>query len=254
MEQKQTSKSINKWIVSAVVVAVIALVTVAVVPQVVQAQDVTPTTPQDSETTTQDSDTATEQVPPPGRREFGMPEPGRHGRFVSDSEYQALVAEALGISVEELQAAYEQADKAALEQAVANGDITAEQAEMIQAQEALRSYLDKDALMAQALGITVEELQAARDAGKSTATLLDELGLTAAEVQTALQAAYEQAIQQAVSDGVITQAQADTILAENHGFRLPGFDKGGRGRHGGFPGMPDDSTAPSVETSPIGGL
>jgi len=34
-------------------------------------------------------------------------------------------------------------------------------AEMIQAQEALRSYLDKDALMAQALGITVEELQAA---------------------------------------------------------------------------------------------
>jgi len=79
MEQKQTSKSINKWIVSAVVVAVIALVTVAVVPQVVQAQDVTPTTPQDSETTTQDSDTATEQVPPPGRREFGMPEPGRHG-------------------------------------------------------------------------------------------------------------------------------------------------------------------------------
>ena len=120
--------------------------------------------------------------------------PGFDRHFGSDIDYQALLAEALGITVEELQAAEQQAYSAALDQAVTNGDLTQDEADLMLAQQALKGYIDPEALQAKALGITVEELQAARDAGKSMSTLIDELGLTPAAVRTAQQAAYEEAL------------------------------------------------------------
>ena len=61
----------------------------------------------------------------------------------------------------------------------------------------------------------------------------------------------EAAVQQAVTDGVITQAQADEILADD-GFSLfgrgdrgghHGGGRGGRGGHGFFsPTLPDSTT------------
>ena len=66
-----------------------------------------------------------------------------------------------------------------------NGDLTQDEADLMLAQQALKGYIDPEALQAKALGITVEELQAARDAGKSMSTLIDELGLTPAAVRTA---------------------------------------------------------------------
>jgi hypothetical protein len=138
----------------------------------------------------------------------------------------ALLAEALGITTEELQAAREQANQAAIEQAVAEGLITQEQADEMaekkQTAEALQSYLGRDVLLAQALGMTVEELQAAYDEGKSLSDLLSEKGLDAAAVRENLQAAREAALAQAVEDGVITQEQADELAERGAGKRGPG--------------------------------
>jgi hypothetical protein len=74
--------------------------------------------------------------------------------------------------------------------------------------------------------------------------------------QFAMQSAFEAAVKQAVTDGVITQAQADLILknASGMGFGFQGgfggpggFGgfRGGRGRHGWFGGG-----APSIPQSP----
>ena len=242
-------KKWNVWktAITAAVVGAIAIGVMSFAPQLVQAQDTGTTTTQTSA--------------PFGR---GLPGFDRH-MFGSDIDYDALLAEALGISVEELQAAQQQAYSAALDQAVENGDLTAEEADLIRAQQALKASIDPEALQAEALGLTVEELQAARDAGTSMSDILTEQGLTSAEYRTALQAAYEAAVQQAVSDGVITQEQADLVLSS--GMRvLPGMEPfgrnggpGGRGGHGGHggpegfgePGMfgsPDDSTAPEPTT------
>jgi hypothetical protein len=123
----------------------------------------------------------------------------------------ALLAEALDISVKELQAAREQANQAALEQALAEGIITQEQADQMAVRKDLQSYLDRNALLAEALGMTAEELQAAFDEGKTLSDLLGEQGLDAATVRENMQAAFEAAIAQAVEDGVITQEQADAL-------------------------------------------
>ena len=165
---------------------------------------------------------------------FGGPM-GRGFKGVSDSEIDGntLLANALGISVEELDAARETANQAAIDQALEEGLITQEQVdqmrareEQMQARKDVQSYLDRNTLLAKALGMTVEDLQAALAEGKSLSTLMGEKGLDAATVRENLQAAYEAAIAQAVEDGVITQEQADQMQSG------PGMMPGGRG--GGF--------------------
>jgi len=155
---------------------------------------------------------------------------GRAGEFSDAVDYDALLAQALGISVEELQSAREEAQSAMLAQAVEEGLLTQEQADLILARRALQSYLDPEALFAEALGITVEQLQGYRDEGLSLSEILAESGMTAVEAREALQAAREAAFQQAVDDGAITQDQADQILDD--GFLGGCF--GGLGHHGGF--------------------
>lgn len=243
MEDKlnQGKRPLIRLLLALLVVGVLISGAVAVVPQVVQAQDETPQPP-----------------------EAGMPAPGglrgfeRMGKpgFGDSGKYDAYLAEALGITVEELQAARAKAEQTMLEQAVADGEITAEQAAMIKAREALRSYIDREALTAKALGISVEELQAAREEGKSMQALIEELGLDADTVREAMQTAYEEAVQQAVEDGVITQAQADQFLSGDRGMGgfgggKPGF--GGRGSgHGGRGWYVQPN--PDVQTTPEGGL
>ncbi len=155
-----------------------------------------------------------------------------HGVFGPDSgiNYDELLANALGISVDKLEAARQQAESDLLAQAVANGTLTQEQADMIKARQALQSYLDPNALFAQALGISTAQLQTYRDQGMTLSQILAQVGKTAVEVRDAEQAAYQAAVAKAVSDGVITQAQADQILAG--GFR----GAGGFGCGAGFSG------------------
>lgn len=168
-----------------------------------------------------------------GKRGFGG-----HGRFGfgTSFDYDAFIADELGVTVEELQAARQAAAEAALDQAVAEGVITEEQAELMKARHALMGYIDKQGLLAAALGIDVADLETARQEGKSIPYLMGELGLDPAEVRDALQAAYEDAVQGAVDEGVISEAQAEDILENGFAGQMFGGRGGGFGRHGGFGG------------------
>ncbi len=155
----------------------------------------------------------------------------------SDLSREELLANALGITVEELEIAQAEAREAALVQAVEDGKITAEEADLIRAQWRLKTHIDHDALVAAALGITVEDLEAARDAGQDVRDLLEELGIDHETFKANLDAAYTAAVQAAVDAGVVTQDEADAILAGDVG-RGPGGDDGGRGHRP--PGPPRD--------------
>ncbi|MBN1642061.1 MAG: hypothetical protein JXA09_12570 [Anaerolineae bacterium] len=175
---------------------------------------------------------------------------GRRPKDVTSStiDEEALLAEALGITVDALQEARQEANQAAIAQAIADGLITQEQADQMQSRRDLERYLDKNTLLAQALGMTVEELESAYDADKTLSDLLSETGLDAATVRDRLQEAYQSAIAQAVADGVITQAQADELLDRPFGAPALGGPMGdrmgGRGGHRGLPGgCPPDPDA-----------
>ena len=163
-----------------------------------------------------------------------------HGRgdrfgFGTSFDYDTFIAEELGVSVADLQAARQAAHEAALEQAVAEGVVTAEQAELIKARQALTQYIDKEEMLATALGITTAELEAARQEGKSLPYFLGELGLDPADIKDAMQSAHEDAVQQAVDDGVITDSQAEQLQEYGFGSRGSGMRGGGIHGQGGPP-------------------
>jgi hypothetical protein len=165
----------------------------------------------------------------PGMRDIGQR--GRPG-FGTNFDFEAFIAEELGVTVAELQAARQAAQAAALDQAVAEGIISEEQAELIKAGQALRGYIDHQEILSQALGIDPADLEAAREEGKSIPYLMGELGLEPEEFQAALQSAYEDALQQAVADGVITDSQAEQLQENGLGGRglgMRGFGFHGRG-------------------------
>jgi len=178
------------------------------------------------------------------------------GGGVSDQD----LADALGIPLASLQTAYQTATAEALEQAVAAGLITQAQADEL-AQRGLNgrhlgrfpglqgSTIDYNALLAQALGISTDELQAASQ--KAYTTSLDRAVQngqvtqeqadaakgryalsTSSKFIDAMRSAFEAAVNQAVTDGLITQAQADQILQDSADMGFPGL----RGGFGGFDG------------------
>lgn len=138
--------------------------------------------------------------------------PLRGGRFGGFGVMGELLAEELGISVEALQVAQEEAHAARLAQMVEDGEITQEEADLIAARKAVRSYLD------------VEGMQAAA------------------------QEAYEAAVNEALDAGEITQELADQLLSD--AAAGPGFGgfggHRGHGSHGGRGMMPHgNSGSPS---------
>lgn len=172
---------------------------------------------------------------------------------------QAL-ADALGISVEDLQAAYEAAAQTAREQSISealeSGLITQEQAdEMLSTEDGFGrgrrggsgfAGADLDALVAAELGISEEDFQAAQEevfTVRIEQALADgNMTQTAADLALARHAAgnyfeqarsdaYQNAVQNALDDGAISQVQADLLLENMEG----GF--GGR-PFGGLDGMP----------------
>jgi hypothetical protein len=234
----------------------------------------------DTETPAEESDTPV--VPEEGTRPFGF---GRHEGFGAQAgidQGQAL-ADALGITLEELQAAQETAHAAQIAQMVTDGLLTQEQADQILSGEARfhggRGHFGGSGeALAEALGITVEALQAAQnevqaarlaamvEAGVITQEQADMMAARQAVqdyvdregLQAAIQSAYEEAVAQALADGVITQEQADALLSNidniggfgGRGFGFdggPGFGghgpHGGRGPHGG-PGFQGNGFAP----------
>lgn len=79
---------------------------------------------------------------------------------------------------------------------------------------------------AQALGITPEELAARRQAGDTLWTIAQEKGLTAKQFQTMMITARTNAINQAVADGELTQAQADFMLQHMGSMMDNGYGPG----------------------------
>ena len=219
---------------------------------------------------------------------------GERGGFSNQDQ-----ATALGITVDELNTAYQTANAALLKQAVTDGLITQAQADEITSNGAAfplggrwadwlnQKGLDYDTFLAQALGITTDELQAAHlkafnvridqavTNGNLTQSQADLLkGQYAlyrnAAFQASMKSAYESAVKQAVTDGVITQAQADQILANSsglnflgpkgmelsgmRGLRINGGHRGG-GPNGFGPkdqagGAPADTATPGATTTP----
>ncbi len=205
--------------------------------------------------------------------DWGLPGDGS-SRF---DGYEEALAEALGIDVEELQAAYQAVRETLIQQAVDEGMLTQEQADALLSGERPEGGhpeapaegerpdgvgpgprggigfhtggADVNALLADELGITVEELQAAQQEAHAAviAQVVEDGTLTQDEadlmqarsavqsyVADALAAAYKDAVQQALADGAITQAQVDLLL-ENAAQ--------GMGGPGGFhehPGMRGD--------------
>ena len=85
------------------------------------------------------------------------------GFLVGDDaiDHQALLAEELGISVSELEAAKEDAADLAIQAKIDSGQLTEEQAEMLQAHMALKDYIDKAEMFEDATGLTPEEFRQA---------------------------------------------------------------------------------------------
>lgn len=223
-----------------------------------------------------------------GPRDMG---PGERAGVDGD----ALLAEALGITVEELDAAREvartKAADEALAQAVTDGKLTQAQANALKELQSLGNGRlmarlpmvgNYDTHLAEALGVTEEQLEAARDAahqagieqavadGTITQEQADEMLTRLAlkdYVQAEMETAFETAIQNAVADGVITQEQADEILSQEQnrfgrgmrggllewqdGMRRPGgFDGGMRdGRPGMRGGAMDDGFGPKSQSN-----
>ncbi len=164
-----------------------------------------------------------------GGKGFGFPGARRGSKDVSSStiDEEALLAKALGVTVDQLQAARDKANVAAIEEAVKAGTITQAQADEMLSQQKLQSYLNRDTLLAKALGMTAKELQAAYAEGKTLSSLMSERGLNAATVRSKLTTAYQEALAQAVKDGVITQEKADEMKND------PGWGLGRGGPMGG---------------------
>jgi hypothetical protein len=98
------------------------------------------------------------------------------------------------------------------------------------------------AAMAEAFGMTPEEIQAAHDAGKTMWDIAEEQGLSADEFQALMIEARTKALEQAVAGGLITQEQADWMLSRMNQQFAAGYGPGsgacdGTGRRGGGPGM-----------------
>jgi hypothetical protein len=166
------------------------------------------------------------------------------------------LADALGITQADLQAAQTKAHEAEIKQAVSDKLITQEQADAMLNKTGGRggvrvdlkgANVNHEKSLAAALGITVEQLQAAEGTaakaelaqavtdGRITQVQADQITAEQAlQKYIADKGLFKGAVDSAVQARVITQAQADTILAQ---ARPGAFGLGGLGR-GGFDGGP----------------
>lgn len=192
------------------------------------------------------------------------------------------LADALGITIDALNTAYQNAYAAALKQAVTDGLITQAQADELATNGnafpfgnrwgdwLTKNGLDFNKYLADALNITEAALktafQTAYNASIDQQVTNGNLTQTQADLmkgqyalyndstfQSSMQSAFSSAITAAVSLGVITQAQADQILSNSSNMFLPGMggmgDLGGRGGphgHGGGFMLNNNTLQPSA--------
>jgi len=155
---------------------------------------------------------AAQDDPPPDAPPQRIVDPTQ-GKAYKDA-FDRAMADELGISVDNLLAAREAAKEAALDALVEDGTISQEQADAFRERQALleRIRKERDTILADQLGISVEDLQAAREEGQTIRDLAQEQGLNLLEFQINVETAFENRILELVDQGVITEQQARGLL------------------------------------------
>jgi hypothetical protein len=197
---------------------------------------------------------------------------GSSSPFDFATKFREALAGVLGISVDEYNAAVDKAEKQTVDQAVTDGWLTQDQAELLQwrmDQEATRGLdggkgfgmfgrgmggpmgmgFGGDNLYSVAagkLGMKLTELLTELQGGKSIADVAKEKGVDTQTIIDAYVAQVKETLVKSVADGNITQKQADyqleqitqrvTDQMDNTGVGGP-MDGGRHGRGMGFPGM-----------------
>jgi hypothetical protein len=210
----------TRWLVTGLAIAAIAVAALAIAPLTSFAQtgsgSDTPATPAAPE------EPAAPKTYGRGGMHADMPMFGGFGaRGAMLEQHQAYLAETLGITVEELQAAQEEAHAAMVAQAVEDGVITQEQADLMAARQAFRTYMaDADAQSA------ADALAAAVEAGAITQEQAD-----------LLSAQMSQGGRGGMFGGMMERGMR--MFGDREGGM---FNRGGRGdfHHHGMPGMPWD--------------
>jgi hypothetical protein len=104
----------------------------------------------------------------------------------------------------------------------------------------MAEYQDEmHAAIAEALGLSVEEFDAALDSGQTVWQIAEAQGVSVETLQDAMQAAHADVLAQAVADGTLTQEQADAILSNiGTGFATGGGRgvRSGSGMRGSYDG------------------
>lgn len=106
--------------------------------------------------------------------------------------------------------------------------------------------------LAEKLGLTSDELTAEVNSGKTIAQIAEENGVSSTDLVAALETAHQESLAQAMTDGTLTQEQADSMLAQMSGryeWMLDNMGSGGMmngrvgagGCHGNLNGSPTDA-------------
>ncbi len=158
---------------------------------------------------------------------------GRAGRWCQAYLRDRRQAEALGVTVEQLRASRLEAAKARLEQAYSQGRLSQAEYEAQLAWLQVRAeYLDPEALLARALGLSVDEVREACTSGKTLRDLLQEQGLDARTFRQQMKEAAVTQVLQALQDGKLTQEQLVRLLLRQELRHRRGGASEGRGKHG----------------------
>ncbi len=104
----------------------------------------------------------------------------------------------------------------------------------------MAQYRDEmHAAIAKALGLSVEEFEAALASGQTVWQIAEAQGVSVEALQSAMQTAHADILAQAVADGTLTQEQADAMLARMNAHIAQGGRWGmgrGNGPQGGNSG------------------
>ncbi|MGC9335520.1 MAG: hypothetical protein ACP5JJ_15320 [Anaerolineae bacterium] len=197
---------------------------------------------------------------------FAQEDDGSGFSFDFRERFHQAVADILGISVDEYDAALDQAQEQVVDEALVEGWLTEEQAEMLQwrmdqAPGFPRGDIGRmmggvvrgmhgpgDSLLsvaAETLDMSLTDLLTELQDGGSIADVAGEKGVDAQDIIDAYLAGIQEEVDEAVAEGDMTQKQADYYLEQAEARVTEQLDRvwedgfgGVGGRRGGHPGSP----------------
>lgn len=161
---------------------------------------------------------------------------------IASGNTPAQIASEKGMTVVEFREMIIRVREEAIDLAVKNGTLTQEQADWLKTRgnrgQQMADRSDRDGwlhnemvtVLAKEFGLTVEELEALLDEGKTYAQIASDKGMTVTEFRVLMVKARGEAIDLAVENGTLTQEQADWMKSRT------GMGRGGRGSGAGAGG------------------